>query len=203
MTGKIFLTSCGLKEKQESEKLYNYLKSGFVGKKALIAINATLTGHNERAIAPTKDKFLSGGASSADIIILDKFNYKVISEYDYVYFVGGDIAPLAELVNEIDIRSEIVKFLEKGGIYIGESAGAIIMGKNVKWHYDVNNSIRNSDKKEPLCYDGLNIVNENIYPHFNNKPIAQKAIVEKYVVENGIKITPLNDGEWIEIDYKS
>ena len=51
-----------------------------------------------------KISFLSGGASSADIIILDKFNYKVISEYDYVYFVGGDIAPLAELVNEIDIR---------------------------------------------------------------------------------------------------
>ncbi len=200
MEGKVFLTSCGLKQKEESEKLYNYLKEGFKGKRAIIITNATLTGHNERAIVPTKERFLSAGAATADIVVLNKENYKSILNYDYVYVVGGDIAPLADLINSTDLRSEIIKFLENGGIYIGESAGAITMARSVKWHYDVNRAIRSADKKEPKSYDGLNIVDVNIYPHFNTKPSSQIEVIKNYEDETGIKITPLNDGEWIELN---
>lgn len=201
MLGKIYLTSCGLKEKQESKKLYEYLKDSFAGKRALVVINATTTGHNERAILPTKQKFEEAGAY-AETIVLNETNLKRIHDFDFVYVVGGDIAPLAEFANSVDFRSEVIKFLKNGGTYIGESAGSIILGKNVKWYFDVK---RHLDKKYDVdlkSYKALNLVAENTYPHFNKAPEGQNKFVDSYAKEHNMKITKLNDGEWIEVDFK-
>ncbi len=204
MKGKVFLTSCGLKLKEECDKLYEYLKSSIKGKRAIIITNATLTGHNERAIAPTKERFLQGGASVVDIVVLTKDNYKTILNYDFMYVVGGDNAPLLEIINSVDIRLELIKFLRNGGIYIGESAGAMTLGRSVKWNYDLKKIIdnKNETRIEPENCDGLNLTKYNIYPHYNTKTHNVKEIVKNFAAKTGITITPLNDGEWIELDIK-
>lgn len=205
MSGKIFLTSCGLKEKEESDALFNYLKTGLLNKKALIITNATTTGHNERAITPTKERLLSGGAKEADIVVLDENNYNIISSYDIVYVVGGDLFPLIYIANKVNLRSVIVSFLNNGGVYIGESAGSLIMCKNAKWYYDVNRPFKNvsDDRKEPNTYDCLDLVSENIYPHFDKKSNEVKEAVKNYMQSTNIKINPLEDGKWVEINFKN
>ena len=59
-----------------------------------------------------------------------------ILNYDVIYMLGGNVGKLIELNHNTNIKELIIKFLEKG-IYIGESAGSMILSKDVKYIYDL------------------------------------------------------------------
>lgn len=198
MKGKIFLTSCGLKEKAESIEFYEYVKPAVAGKRALVITNATSTGHNQRAIAPTMEKLTLAGADVTEVM-LDKSNTEIIDSAQLIYVVGGDVSPLLELVFETDFQSKVAAFLDRGGIYIGESAGSIIMGKNAKWYYDIKKNTHERYSLPQKSYKCLGFTDYCIYPHFDKAPETQVREVLEYEVSHGIKITRLKDGEFVEI----
>ena len=196
--GRIFLTSCGLKDKEQSDKLFETLKPSLKGKAALVIINATTTGHNERAIEPTNARLTSAGASVKDLVLAQE-NLDEIDHADVVYVVGGDLNPLLEIVNKIDVKDKIMGLLRRGGIYIGESAGSIITGKSAKWYYDIKKNTSDRYKKVPKLCSGLGLNDYKIFPHFDKASDEMRQIIDTYEKENSVTITRLSDGEFIEI----
>ena len=68
-------------------------------------------------------------------IMVNDLNYKMefneIIKYDAIYFCGGDTSYLLKRINETGFNEILKKYIENGGIYIGVSAGSIIMANNL------------------------------------------------------------------------
>ena len=104
---------------------------------------------------------------------------------------------LLDLVATTNIKEILKQFLKSGGRYIGESAGSMILGNNLKWVWEVKKGTKPKYDVEPESYDGLGVTNYNIFPHWN----ATKEEIKKKALERNETITPLNDGEFIEFEY--
>ena len=173
------------------------------GKKVMILANAAPEGSgNFIARENVRDNFLSVGASNVDIVDLNNDNIDKILDYDIIYGLGGDVTYLIELVNKTNFKDVLVKFLEKG-IYIGESAGSIILSDDIKYLYDLKKGTKAKYDVTLDSYKGLGLTNLYIYPHFQKATEEMKKKTDEFESKTGITITRLNDGDIIVFDYKN
>ena len=102
------------------------------GKKVVIVANAAPPeSGNYIARENVKENFLKVGATKVDIVDLNKDNVSTILDYDVIYGLGGNVTHLINLINNTNYKELLIEFLKKG-VYIGESAGSIILSRNVK-----------------------------------------------------------------------
>ena len=195
----IILTSNGfINSSPRSKEIDELFKKIANGKKVMILGNATLGGSNASQREPVKSNFENVGAKQVDIIDINKDNVNDILKYEVIYVIGGDPRYLLDLVATTNVKEILKQFLKSGGIYIGESAGSMILGNNLKWVWEVKKGTKPKYDIEPESYVGLGFTNYNIFPHWN----ATKEDIKKKALEHNEMITPLNDGEFIEVEYK-
>jgi len=95
----------------------------------------------------------------------EKFN-----NADIVFVEGGNTFYLLDLVKKSGFDKSVKKFLERGGVYVGVSAGSIIAGPNIEpagWKYADKNIVGLND----LAAMGL--VSFAIAPHIDNSNIEE------------------------------
>ncbi len=173
------------------------------GKKVIIVANAAPEGTgNYIARENVRDNFLSVGATQVDIVDLNVDNVDAILQYDIIYGLGGNLTYLIELNQTTSFKETLIKFLEKG-IYIGESAGSMILANDVKYAYDIKKGTKPKYDVELDSYAGLGLIDIYIYPHFQKANEMMQAKTADYELSHGIKITRLNDGEIISYTYQN
>lgn len=201
----IFVTSGGFNTVNNyvSDENIELFKEISKGKKVMILANAAPEGTgNFIARENVRDNFLSVGASNVDIVDLNSDNIDKILDYDIIYVLGGNVTYLIELVNKTNLKDILVKFLEKG-IYIGESAGSIILSDDIKYIYDLKKGTKPKYDAILDSYKGLGLIDLYIYPHFQKVSDEMKKKTDEFEKETGIEITRLNDGDIIIYNYKS
>lgn len=195
----IILTSNGFHNSSKRSKEIDIMFENVAkGKRVVIILNATKEGSNTQNIEDVKQNFKKIGAKEVKVLTINKENQSEIFKYDVIYTMGGDPRILLEDFNEYNFKSYLIKFLEKG-IYIGESAGAMILCDNLKWVWDIKKGTKPKYDILPKTFEGLGLVKERIYPHYNKIHEEQKIKTDKYEKEYNTKITRLNDGEFILI----
>ena len=201
----IFVTSGGFNTinnyvSEDNIKLFEKLSKG---KKILIIANAAPkeTG-NYIARENVRENFLKVGAIKVDIVELNKDNVDMILDYDILYGLGGNITHLIELNQNTNFKDILIKFLEKG-IYIGESAGSMILSDDVKYAYDLKRGTKLKYDVILDSYAGLGLIDIYIYPHFQKASDEMKIKTTQFELETGINITRLNDGEIIKYSYSN
>lgn len=195
----LILTSSGFNDINNyvPEDIKNVYKEISKDKKVMILANAAPIGDgNYNARECVKNNFLSIGAKTADIVDIDSSNIESILNYDIIYGLGGNPTHLIELCNNLPFREYMIKFL-KNGIYIGESAGTIILCDDLKWLYVVKKGSKPKYDVELDSYKGLNLSNTKVMPHYNRISESIKTKMDLYEKENDISITKLNDGDYI------
>lgn len=195
----LILTSSGFNDINNyvPEEIKNLYKEISKDKKVMILANAAPMGDgNYNARECVKNNFLSIGAKTADIVDIDSSNIESILNYDIIYGLGGNPTHLIELCNNLPFREYMIKFL-KNGIYIGESAGTIILCDDLKWLYVVKKGSKPKYDVELDSYKGLNLSNTKVMPHYNRISESIKTKMDLYEKENDISITKLNDGDYI------
>ncbi len=90
----------------------------------------------------------------------------------------------------------------KNGVYIGESAGSMILCEDLKWAYTVKKGTKPKYDVELDTYAGLGLTNYKVFPHWNKVEDAVKAKAQTYERENNVEFTKLNDGEFITDIYE-
>lgn len=112
---------------------------------------------------------------------------KYIEESNIIYLLGGSPEEEMKSIKEYNLF-DILK--ERDGITMGTSAGAMNQAKKIIYKDDFDNY----KIKE---YEGLGIIDYNIYPHFdiNNKEYME----EVYEVSKYIKIIGLPNESFIRI----
>lgn len=122
---------------------------------------------------------------------------KKISNSKIIYFTGGNSFYLLQELNRLDIVNFIHEEVQKGKIYIGESAGAIIASNNIEY----SQLMDDKEKAESLDdYDGLSLIDFYVVPHYNEFPFIEsaEAVIEKY--SEKLRLIPINNKEAIIVN---
>jgi dipeptidase E len=132
-----------------------------------------------------------------DEVELTTLSHEVIAsklkQNDYIYISGGNTFFLLQELRRTGADSLIVEHIASGKLYIGESAGAIIVSQNIAY-------VKGMDDYEKLSssdYTALNMVDFYPLPHHTNFPF--KKIVEKIIMDYqaDLKLCPISNTQAI------
>ena len=118
---------------------------------------------------------------------------------DIIYFTGGNSFFLLEQLRKKGVDKLLKEELNKGKLFIGESAGAIVCAPDIKY-------IEMMDEK-PGDYSltddgGLNLINFYVLPHYLTAPF--KKVTEKILEQfNDLDICPINNSQAVIVEGSS
>lgn len=116
----------------------------------------------------------------------------VIHETDYIYVAGGNTFYLLQELKKTGLDKLIIQHIEAGKLYIGESAGSIIMAKDISYIKHMDDI---SMAPELADYTGLNQIDISPVPHLENEYLDE-AVQTILVTEKEVcQLTPFRDNE--------
>lgn len=123
----------------------------------------------------------------------------VLKKNDFIYVTGGNTFFLLQELKQSGADKLILEEIAKGKLYIGESAGAVIMSPNISYIQSMDSAKKATNLTN---YDALNLVDFSILPHYNNVPF--KEVTQKIVADYAGKSTmrPISNQEAIFVRDK-
>jgi len=125
---KILLTSAGFDNPNIRDKALDLLKSITNKTKVLFVVTAAVTEGQKKVLPLCKAEILGLGIKDSNIITYDFESYITedeISQYHMIYVAGGHTQTL---LDRFDLNKlPLDKFFTSGGLYLGVSAGSLIM----------------------------------------------------------------------------
>jgi Peptidase E len=117
-----------------------------------------------------------------------------LRQNDFIYITGGNTFFLLQELRKSGADKIISEQIALGKIYIGESAGAMVVAPNIEFAKAMD-----STKKAPELtdFDGLGIVDFYPVPHYTNAPF--KKAVEKIIDSYGesLALKPISNKQAI------
>ncbi|EAG1702158.1 peptidase [Listeria monocytogenes] len=122
-----------------------------------------------------------------------------LKKNDFIYVTGGNTFFLLQELKRTGADKLILEEIAKGKLYIGESAGAVIMSPNISYIQSMDSVKKATNLTN---YDALNLVDFSILPHYNNTPF--KKVTQKIVANYAGKPTmrPISNQEAIFVRDK-
>ena len=120
-----------------------------------------------------------------------------LQKNEYIYISGGNTFFLLQELKRTGADKIIADQVNSGKIYIGESAGSMIVSPNVEYAKDLDDS-----KKAPdlISFDALHLLDFYPLPHHTNFPFkkAVEKIISKYAA--GLKLYPISNSQAILVE---
>ncbi|WP_428741135.1 Type 1 glutamine amidotransferase-like domain-containing protein [Tenacibaculum sp.] len=122
---------------------------------------------------------------------------ETIEKNDFIYVSGGNTFYLLQELKKSGADKIIISEIEKGKVYIGASAGSIIMSKNIKYIEKMDDKTKAKDLTDD---NALNIVNFYTLPHHTNEPFKNSVeqILNQY--KNQIELIPISNTQVIQVE---
>jgi len=145
-----------------------------------------------------RDKFIELGFQIEDFDLKGKSEEEVreaLSKSDVIFVSGGNTFYLLEHVKKSGFDKVLREISKSDKIYIGSSAGSIIVGPNIEPIKSFDDpSAANLDS-----YDGFGLVDFVILPHWGREKYAarQDAVIKEFGTK--YKLKPIKDGEMVVI----
>lgn len=140
---------------------------------------------------------------TADLVLLDlhKESIESLKGADVCVISGGNPYVLLTLMRK---RGSAIlgQILKGGGLVVGSSGGAMILGSDVGITGIINPSI-----KRPGNFDlkGLGLFEENVFPHFNRYLEGQyedrRSLIEDWLSKH--KHFAITDDQFVSLDWKA
>lgn len=120
-----------------------------------------------------------------------------IKKNDFIFVAGGNTFFLLQELRRTGADKVLVREINKGKLYIGESAGAIVVSPDIGY-----SAIMDSVEKAPGLqdYTGLNLIDFYVVPHYKNWEMGKAAdeIISLYA--NKLDLRIISDAQAIFID---
>lgn len=151
-----------------------------------------------------REKLREMGIKFFELDIKNKTKKELLSKLrnvDVVFVAGGNSFYLLEKVRESQFDEVVNELVNRGVIYVGVSAGAVLAGPNIE-----PVSLLDDPKKAPnlKSYEGLGLVDFVVLPHYGDKKYEKKyqKIMEKFEKKR-LKLIPLTNEQAIIMKGKS
>lgn len=132
---KILLTSAGFENSKISDVFLKLINKDPKDITVVFIPTAANTADSIAMLPKCMNDLLNIGINKNNIMVYDlhvKLPYRVLKEYDAVYFCGGSTEYLIERVNKTGFRKILLRYINHRGVYVGVSAGSCIASNNVK-----------------------------------------------------------------------
>jgi len=119
-----------------------------------------------------------------------------LKQNDYIYVSGGNTFFLLQELKRTGVDKLIVEQINAGKLYIGESAGSIILSPNIQYVNELDDSSKATDLEN---FDALHVVDFYPLPHHTNFPFieAVENTIEKY--QSTLNLLPISNSQVIII----
>ena len=123
-----------------------------------------------------------------------------LTKNDFIYVTGGNTFFLLQELRRTGADKVLVKEIKSGKLYIGESAGAIIVAPNIGYSTEMDHPEKASGLTD---YTGLELIDFYVVPHYKNWEMGKSAerIIEMY--SKSLELKVINDNQAIFIDGNS
>lgn len=111
---------------------------------------------------------------------------------DVIHLSGGEVIPFTNRLRMTGCDELLKSFLNRGGVVLGVSAGAMILSKTFKTA---------SLYRERGEFFGLGIIDFEIIPHANEH-FPRQDLIGKFAKEKSIQIYAMNDGDIVVVHGK-
>jgi len=145
------------------------------------------------------DELRSMGVVSVEEWTMDEpFNASSFDSHDIVFVNGGNTFYLLKKMRNAQFAQAVEAFVNRGGLYVGVSAGSIVAGPSI----DVAacKTAGDSNNVGLANLAALNLVNTAIYPHFRPE---QQTEVNEFQATVAYPVVALKDGEALLVQNES
>lgn len=124
---------------------------------------------------------------------------KKLENNDYIYVAGGNTFFLLQEMNKSGSGDLIKEQINAGKLFIGESAGAILLAPDIEYSKDTDNPLAAPQLK---TFEALNMIDFYPVPHYKNDPLkeAVETVILKYGAE--LPLVPFSNSQAILITGK-
>jgi len=125
-------------------------------------------------IEKDRNALINLGFNVEDINLENKNKSQLINEMngiDIVFVAGGNTFYLLQEVMKSEFNEIIISFVEKGGMYIGSSAGSLLAGPSIELAQNIDDQ---NDAPELKSYDSLGLVDFVVMPHYDDEDFKDK-----------------------------
>lgn len=125
-------------------------------------------------VAEDRNKLIDSGFQVVDINLENKTKKQLIEEMngiDIVFVAGGNTFYLLQETLKSNFNEIVISFVEKGGIYIGSSAGTLLAGPSIELAKNIDN---HEEAPELKSFDSLGLVDFVVLPHYDVKDFKDK-----------------------------
>ncbi len=194
---KLFLSSSF---KDVANRLQDFAQEDIKGKIVTFIPTASI---------PEKIKFYVGSARKAFQkmgVIIDELDISQSSsneiankleQNDYIYISGGNTFFLLQELRKKEADKIIIEQIASGKIYIGESAGSMIVAPDIEYVKDMDDCKVATDLD---TFSALGVIDFYPLPHYQNFPFTKAVdkIISKYA--STLKLYPISNNQviWVE-----
>jgi peptidase E len=130
----LILTSTGFTNKKIEQKFLELVNIPNDKIKVIFIPTAAISEEAKVFIPLCKNDLLDAGISDDNIVTYDLdriMSCDEICNFNAIYVCGGTTQHLLNKMNEIEFYIPLKKFLDNGGVYVGVSAGSVVLSKNL------------------------------------------------------------------------
>ncbi|GHT36009.1 putative peptidase Lmo0363 [Bacteroidia bacterium] len=196
-TQRLFLASFF----SSSSKLFaDFAKEDIIGKTVTFIPTAAIPEKVKFYVASDKKALQKIGLIVDELEILTATNEEIsdkLKKNDYIFISGGNTFFLLQELKRTGADKIIIEQISAGKIYIGSSAGSIILSPDIEYVKDLDDC---SKAPELDNYLSLSVVDFYPLPHHTNFPFkkAVKKIISKY--ESTLKLIPISNSQAITVN---
>lgn len=191
---KLFLASLF---KDVSQIFVDFANENLVGKTVTFIPTAALPDKLDFHIKYSKELLSKMGLIVDELEISTAAHLDIVNKLennDYIYVAGGNTFFLLQEMNKSGAGDLIKTQIKAGKLFIGESAGAILLAPNIEYSKDTDNSLVALQLK---TFEALNIIDFYPVPHYKNYPLREtvERIISKYGTE--LPLVPFSNSQAI------
>ena len=183
--GVIILTSTGLSAEPVRRTAKRFFDSLQYESVAIVTTAAEGKENNEYSTL-AKSQFKELGFRTIDFIDIENEPEADFSKYSVIYVCGGNTFKLLKYAREANFKNTIIRFLERDGVYIGVSAGAIILAPTIQIAGSVDPEPNEVDITD---LDGLRLVSFEIHPHYDPSQDKELSSYQKTTTNKIVRIS--------------
>lgn len=118
-------------------------------------------------------------------------------QHDAIHLSGGDPRQFLHLIKKRAFATHLKQYLKNGGLIVGVSAGAMILGKTLRLADDewMDGGIRSPKERT----EGLGFFDFEFYPHFQRDVKTAEALA-LYAKRNNVKVLACDDDGGVFIE---
>lgn len=174
------------------------IKEQIAGKKVLFIPTASIHEGYTGYVGSARNVFKKSGALLTEVDISSEAFQKIqalFEDADIIYFTGGNSFFLIDQLRKTGADKLLKQHIEKGKLFIGESAGAIVCAPTISYIEKMDPIPEDYSQSD---YAGLGLINFYVLPHYLTAPF-KKVTADIMQSFSNIELCAINNAQALSV----